>query len=169
MATIPVLNSQGTVVYIADIPAVDWVDCTEAIAGVKAGDIVGCPQTIGALEETRTVTEYKCMSSNDTAKALGSITRGNIEIGLLFDPEDTAGQAALKAAWAANDQFIVGLELPDADVSVGPTGASGTIFWFAGGVSGVSTGIVQDEAVTYTVTIEISSDITECAMVSGSV
>lgn len=165
---IPVLNSQGTMIWIADVPAAGFADCPAAITAIKAGKLVGCPQSIGAIEETRAVTEYKCMSSNDTAKALGSITRGNIEIGLLFDPKDTAGQKALKDAWLANEEFIVGVELPDADTSTGSTGASGTIFWFAGSISGVSTGIVQDEAVTYTVTIEIASNVTECPMVPGT-
>ncbi len=166
---IPVLNSQGTQIWIADEPGTPWADCTEAIAGIKGGDLIGCPQSIGNLEETRTVTEYKCMSSNETAKAVGSISRGNIEIGMLFDPEDAAGQAALQAAWLANDNFIVGVELPDADVSVGPTDASGTMFWFVGIISGVSTGIVQDEAVTYTCTIELASEIVECPMIPGTV
>ena len=165
---INIINSQGTVVWIADIPATEWTDCTTALAGIKAGKQVGCPQSIGALEETRAVNEYKCMTTDESLKALGSISRGNIELGLLFDPSDTAGQEALKAAWAANDEIIVGIELSDADTSAGETGASGTMFWFKGGVSGVSTGIVADEAVTYTVTVEIASEITECAMVPGT-
>ncbi len=169
MAGITVLNSQGTKIWIADVPATPWADCSAAATALLAGTQVGCPQSIGAIEETRAVTEYKCMSSNDTAKALGSITRGNIEIGLLFDPEDVEGQAKLKAAWLANTEFIVGIELPDADVSAGPTGANGTIFWFKGAISGVSTGIAQDEAVTYTVTIEISSNVTECAKKAGTI
>lgn len=155
---ISLINSQGTKTYIVDIPASEWADCTAAVTAIQAGDEIGCPQSIGSLEETRGVTEYKCLNSDDTAKALGTVSRGNVEIGLLFDPDDTTGQAALKAAWAANSSFRIGIELsnkPDA-------GTNGTMFWFEGAISGISTGIVADEAVTYTVTIEVASAITEC-------
>jgi len=108
------------------------------------------------------------MSSNDSAKALGSISRGNIEIGLLFDPEDVLGQDILKTAFANNTLIGVGIELPDEDISGGTTDAAGTIFYFEGGVSAVSVGIEQDAAVTYTVTIEISSDVTEYPMIAGT-
>ena len=156
------LNSQGTQLFILDATQ------AAAITGVPATDVpliidgsgtssylVGCPQTIGSIEETRAVTEYKCMSSDESAKALGSISRGNIEIGLLFDPTDTAGQDQLKLAFSANTNVGVGIELPD------DAGVSGTIFYFEGGISAVSVGIEQDAAVTYTVTIEISSEVTE--------
>ena len=151
------LNSQGTVVWILDAATAATITGTPAtdVPIIKAGDAVGCPQSIGSIEETRTVTEYRCMSSDDNAKALGSISRGNLELSLLFDPEDAAGQAALKAAFAANTNVGVGIELPD------NAGVSGTIFYFEGGVSAISVGIEQDAAVTYTVTVEISSDVTE--------
>tara|TARA_R110000772_G_scaffold5454_1_gene19458 strand:- start:12066 stop:12593 length:528 start_codon:yes stop_codon:yes gene_type:complete len=173
---ISVINSQGMKMFILDTAQ------AAAITGTPATDIpliiegtgtnsslTGCPQSVGAIEETRAVTEYKCMSTNDTAKALGAIERGNIEIGLLFDPTDTLGQAELKAAFAANVIVGVGIELPDRDISIGSTGVSGTIFYFEGAISGVSTGIVQDEAVTYTVTVEIASIVTEYEAVAGTV
>ena len=150
---ITVINSQGMQMYVLD----SLGETTPTALLIQAGDLVGCTQSVGSLEETRTVTEYKCMSTDESAKALGSITRGNIEIGLLFDPADTAGQDALKVAFAANTEVTVGIELPNTG------GGNGTIFAFNGGISGVSIGIVQDEAVTYTVTVEISSDITEIA------
>jgi len=156
---INIINSQGTKTYITDIPDPEWADCSAAVTEFHTnGKEVGCPQSIGALEETRGVTEYKCLNTDETAKALGTISRGNMEIGLLFDPDDTAGQKALKDAWAANSFFRIGIELsnmPDG-------GTNGTLFWFEGAVSSVSTGIVADEAVTYTVTVEITSEITEC-------
>ena len=149
---ISVINSQGMVVYIVS-PSLGLTPPTAAL--IQAGDAVGCPQSLGNIEQTRAVTEYKCMSSDDSAKALGSIQRGNVEIGLLFDPADVAGQAALKAAFAANSEVTVGIELPNT------LGTNGTIFAFNGGISAVSLGLVQDEAVTYTVTIEVASSVTE--------
>lgn len=165
---IEVINSQGTQVWIADVPATAWADCDEAITGLQAGSLVGCPQSLGDIGGTRSVTEYKCLSSDESAKSLGSISRGNIEIGLLLDPADVEGQAALNAAWESNTNVMVGIELSDADVTLGETGASGTIFYFEGGVSSVMVGITMDEAVTYTVVVEISSEITECPMVPGT-
>ncbi len=156
---ITTIMSQGTQVYVCDVPATEWADCTEAIAGVQAGDVVGCPQSIGNIEETRTATEYKCLSSNDTAKAMGSISRGSLELGLLLDPEDQLGQQALKEAFANNTEIIIGIELSDKDTA----GTSGTIYWFHAYVSAVSTGIEQDAAITYTVTVEIAGEINECA------
>lgn len=149
---IGVINSQGLTLMVA-----------ATVAGVPvysdfaAADEVGCPQSVGNIEQTRAVTEYKCMSSNETAKALGGIERGNLEVGLLFDPTDTAGQDALKAAFAANTDFLFGIELDNGIVN-------GTTFAFIGNVSSVSIGMAQDEAVLYTVVIEISSDVTEIAL-----
>ena len=41
---------------------------------------------------------------------------------------------------------------------------NGTVYWFKAGISGVSTEIAMDAAVLYNVTLEISGEITECAM-----
>lgn len=149
---IGVINSQGMVLMVATS-----VLTTPVYSDFSLADAVGCPQSVGTIEQTRTVTEYKCMSSNETVKSLGAIERGNIEVGLLFDPTDTAGQDALKSAFTANTEFLFGIELSD------NAGTNGTTFAFIGSVSAVSVGLAQDEAVTYTVTIEIASDITEIA------
>ena len=152
---INVLDSQGTKVYVVS-PAAEYADCSAAVTAILGGKLVGCPQTLGELSETREVTEYKCLSSNESAKSLGAISRGSFEIGLLLDPTDTEGQDALKDAFANNTPVTIGIELSDS------LGANGTILYFQAAVSGVSTGIEQDAAVTYTVTLEVSSEITEC-------
>ena len=159
---IKVINSQGTKVYVVDVPTTAWADCTAAVAAIKAGKVVGCPQSLGEISETRSVTEYKCLSSNETAKALGAISRGSLEIGLLLDPTDAAGQKALKDAFANNTEVVVGIELPN---QITASTGNGTVYWFKASVSGVSTGIAMDAAISYTVTLEISSGVTECAAV----
>ena len=151
---ISIINSQGVQMYVVS-PSLG--ETAPTVALIQAGDLVGCPQSIGSIEQTRTVTEYKCLSSNDSVKSLGSIGRGNLEIGLLFDPDDTAGQDALKTAFASNAEVTIGIELSDNG------GTNGTIFAFNAYVSSVSVGIEQDSAVTYTVTVEIASDVTELA------
>ena len=153
---IPRIDTQGTKLWIDSVNT-SYADCTAAITALQAADLVGCPQYIGNIEETRTVTEYKCLTSDESVKALGSVSRGNLTLGLLFDPTDTAGQDALKTAWTSNASFMMGIEFSDNG------GTSGTILYFLGGVSGVSTGIPADGAITYDVTIEISSSVTECA------
>jgi len=154
---IKVLNSQGTKIYVAPA-ATDVSDCDKIKAALAAAKVVGCPQSLGEITETRAVTEYKCLSSNESAKALGAISRGSLEIGLLLDPEDAAGQKELKDAFANNEEVIVIIELPD---STG-TGKHGTLYTFKAGVSAVGTSIEQDAAIAYKVTLEISSAITEC-------
>ncbi|MCD6135570.1 hypothetical protein J7J63_02515 [Candidatus Bipolaricaulota bacterium] len=162
---IKVLDSQGTKVYVLDVPDPAFVDCTAAVTAIKAGKLVGCPQSLGDITETRASTEYKCLSSNESAKALGGISRGSLELGLLLDPVDAAGQGALKTAFKDNTKVIVGIELPDNESTLPETTGNGTIYWFVASVSGVATGIAMDAAITYTVTLEIGSDITECPAV----
>ena len=166
---IKVLDSQGTKVYVLDVPATDplFADCAEAVTAIQGGKLVGCPQSLGDITETRASTEYKCLSSNESAKALGGISRGSLELGLLLDPADAEGQGALKTAFKDNTKVVVGIELPD-NPTVAPTvGGNGTIYWFVASVSGVATGIAMDAAITYTVTLEIGSDITECPALAG--
>ena len=160
MATIKVLNSQGTKIYVADETA-DLTDCSKILAVLQAAKIVGCPQSLGDLSETRTATEYKCLSSNDSVKALGGISRGSLEIGLLLDPDDVNGQSELRLAFADNTPRKILIELPNA-VTKGALG-HGTVYGFTASVSGVSTGIAMDAAISYTVTLEISSAIGMCA------
>ena len=166
---ITVLNSQGTKVYIAPA-ATDISDCTKVKTALGTAKLVGCPQSLGEIAETRSVTEYKCLSSNESAKALGAISRGSLEIGLLLDIDDATntsagGQAALKDAFKNNKEVVVFIELPNgtpAGPSGTPAGKHGTLYMFKAGVSGVGTTIEQDAAISYKVTLEISSDIKEC-------
>ena len=152
---VSVLSSQGTKIYVAP-KGTDVSDCTKVATALGTAKLIGCPQSLGNIEESRDMTEYKCLSSDDTAKTLGAITRGSLEIGLLLDVDDTDGQKALKDAFAANEEVIILVELPDS------AGAHGTTYVFTGLVSSVSTGIEQDAAITYDVTVEIASAITEC-------
>ena len=164
MAGIKVLNSQGTKIYVADATT-PIADCAAAKIALGTAKVVGCPQTLGEISETRTVTEYKCLSSNNSAKALGAISRGSLEIGLLLDLDDATntdagGQAALKTAFADNKEVYIIIELPDSTDATG--GKHGTLYMFKASVSGVGTTIEQDAAISYKVTLEISSEITTC-------
>ena len=159
---INVLDSQGTKVYITD-GTTDMSDCAKVKTALTSAKVVGCPQSLGEIAETRSVTEYKCLSSNESAKALGAISRGSLEIGLLLDLDDATntnagGQAALKAAFKDNKEVYVIIELPNAT----DPAKHGTLYVFKAGISGVGTSIEQDAAISYKVTLEISSNIQEC-------
>jgi hypothetical protein len=163
MMAIKILNSQGTKIYVLP-DSVDVSDCTKvktamASTGADAPKLVGCPQSLGDISETRTSTEYKCLSSNESVKALGAISRGSLEIGLLLDPDDTEGQKALKDAFANNTPVYVVIELPNPATA---SSGHGTYYIFKASVSAVTTGIAMDAAISYTATLEISSSISEC-------
>jgi len=159
-----VINSQGTVVTVIKA-GTNMDDCTAVATAFAGGDVVGCPQSLGELSETRTSTEIKCLSSNETAKIMGSVSRGTLEMGLLLDPSDTAGQMKLKEAFANNEPVIIGIELPNIPAGTG-TGGNGTRYYFDAGVGGVSTGIAMDTAISYNVTLEVASVIGECPAVA---
>lgn len=170
MADINVVNSQGTIIYVVDMPAdlTTWEDCSVAIPLIKAGKQVLCPQSLGNLEQTRSVTEYKCLSSNDSTKVTGSISRGTLDIGMLFDPTDIAGQEAVIGYFDLNTPFIVGIEYPDIDTTLGTTDASGTIRWFPAAVSREAEIVEMDAAILYEITAEVAGAIRKCDAVPGS-
>jgi hypothetical protein len=159
MATIPTTNSQGTKVYIC--PAGTDVSTATAIQSAYAtAKLVGCIQDLGSLTSSRNVTEYSCLSEDNVTKSFGSLTLGNLTIGMLYDGADTAGQSELKAMFDTNTTrvFIVGLS--DGTFS-GTT--SPTCFTFNGGVSSFEVAIAKDSAVMATATVEIMSVITTVA------
>jgi hypothetical protein len=153
---ITVTSSQGVQLYVLPVPATDWTTCREAVKAIRKGNLIGCPQSIGDISESRAMTEYKCMSSDDSAKALGAISRSTIEIGMLLDPSDMFGQRELRKAFLDGQPRIVGIEYGH------------TMQYFTAMVSQVSTGIAMDAAITYTATVEISSSIKECDTTSVS-
>ena len=166
---IKVVNSQGTQVVI--IPTgTDISDCDKLATAYTAGKNVGCLQSLGSLAETRASTEYKCLSSNESVKALGGISRGSLDIGLLLNPDSVDGQKELATAFKDNKPVIVAIELPNKPASTAggtvTTPGHGTIYYFNAVVSGVSTDIAMDSAITYTATLDISSAINECPAIA---
>jgi len=150
---ISVLDSQGTKVYIAPAGTalVTAVNVQTAYATAK---LVGCIQDLGSITKTRNVQEYSCLSSDEVTKSLGSLSLGNITVGMLFDPTDVAGQKELKDMFSANTrrEFIVGLS----DAAFSAT-TSPTCFVFTGAVSSVEVSIQKNNAVMITATVEFAS------------
>ena len=74
---------------------------------------------------------------------------------LLLGPDDTAGQDYLRTMFKTNSPGRMVIELSDSE------GTNGTMFYFNCYVSAHNIGIAQNEAVKLTLTVEISSEITE--------
>ena len=158
------MNSQGTKIFVLPVPASTFADCAAAVVAIHGGKQVMCPQSLGDITQTRSVTEYKCLSSNDSVKIMGAISRGNLTVGMLYDPTDALGQKTLVDAFENNTPVIVGIELPD-NPSTDKAKGNGTIKWFKGAISEESMPIEMDAAILYNVTIEVSSAITTCPAV----
>lgn len=136
--------------------AITKVD-VQGITLSAGGALVGCLQAIGNLEETRPVKEYGCLSTNETVKALGSITRGSLEVSVLLDPNATTdGQKTLVDAFASNADVAIVVELNN---QITPTTGNGTQYGFTARVSKVSKEFPADEAVMLNLTVEIASAI----------
>lgn len=136
--------------------AITKVD-TQGISLSAGGAVVGCLQSVGNLEETRPVKEYGCLSSNETVKALGSISRGSLDISVLLDPSATTdGQKTLVDAFASNSDIEIIIELSDI---ITPTTGNGTKYTFTARVSKVSKEFPADEAIMLNLSVEIASAI----------
>lgn len=155
--SIAVTNSQGTNVYVCagKVPIASYADFDDgAGGGAKAtAKLVGCVQDLGSISETTGVQEYYCLSSDESIKVLGSTKRGNFQVSMLFDALDTAGQAALRAMYAAKTSNTIVIQLND------NAGINPTIIVFDGLISGQEIAIQKDNAVMINSTVEIASTV----------
>jgi hypothetical protein len=138
------IDSTGTKISVSDDGGTTW-------------NQLGCIQSVGGLEETRPVTSYGCLSTNDSTKSLGAIERGTFDIQVLLDVNATSGaaQELVRAAFGSNDEIDVQIELSNSH------GSHGTQYEFTAQVSKSTVTIAKDEAVMYDMSLEITSAITE--------
>ncbi|RLA73553.1 MAG: hypothetical protein DRG30_06145 [Epsilonproteobacteria bacterium] len=141
---------QGTKTYVLDVPSTAWADCTEAIAAIKAGTEALCPQTLGDLARTREITDYGCISSNDSTKSAGKLTYSDYTIELLFDMTDTDGQKGLYDAMENNTPIILAMESSN---MITPLTGNGDIIWTEAIVSGDTISYPVNGKIGYSVTI----------------
>lgn len=152
--SLPVTNTQGTKVYL--VPTTADVSTASAIATAKAaGKQIGCLQSLGDISMTRAVTEYSCMSSNETAKSSGATSLGNQEISTLFNAADTAGQQDMIKMWNENTRRILIVEFND---QITPTTGNPTYMTYEVFPSGVTIPMAKDAAVLYNAVMEICSN-----------
>ena len=150
---INVTDVQGTKLYLAAF-GTDVSSVANIEAAIAAGDQIGCLQSIGTISETVNVQEYQCISSDESAKSIGTTSRGNFALSTLFNSADAAGQAELTAMWNTKTRRVLIIELND-DAGVSPTYVTFDIF-----LSSRDIGLEKDNAVMYDVTVEIASSVT---------
>lgn len=150
---ITVVESQNTKVYlVATTVATSTV--AEIETAITTAKQIGCLQSLGDIVTSRNVQEYKCLTSDESAKSLGSISLPSLDIELLFNALDTAGQAELRTMYSANTRRKMIIQLNDE-----PTGTvtNPTYIVFEVGLSSEGEAIAIDNAVMYKATIEICS------------
>ena len=92
------LDSTGTDFYLVGTATATTTKaaCTTAIATAKR---IKNLKNFGDLGGTRSVTEEKFLSVDDTIKSMGSISYGNIAVECLFDSADTEGQSIIQTMY----------------------------------------------------------------------
>ena len=120
-------------------------------AAIAAGAITTGIQSLGEVGSSRNVTEYGALDVDETAKAMGSITLGNIPLSLLFDSTDVTGQAELRTMFSTNSRRVFIIKLTD-DLAVSPS-----YITFDGALSSETMPIEKDGAVMYNTTVEFTS------------
>ena len=93
------VDSTGTDFYLVatSVATTTKAECTTAISTAKR---IKNLKTFGDIGGTRTVSEDKFLSNDDSVKSMGSISYGNMPVECLFDANDTEGQSILKTAYA---------------------------------------------------------------------
>ena len=93
------VDSTGTDFYLVatSVATTTKAACTTAISTAKR---IKNLKTFGDIGGTRTVSESKFLSSDDSIKSMGSISYGNMPVECLFDSADTEGQSILKTAYS---------------------------------------------------------------------
>ena len=123
----------------------------EIATAIAAGDIVVGIQSLGEVTYSRNTTEYSAIDTDDTAYSSGSVSIAPLDLSLLFDSTDTAGQAELRTMMGANTRRVFIIQLTD-DLAVSPS-----YLTFTGFLSSTGYPIEKDSAVMYNSTIQPSS------------
>ena len=155
------IDVQGTKTWIlAPVPADSvMTPCGKAVTEIHKGKEALCPQTLGELTRTREVTERGCISSNDSVKAAGKMSYGDITLELLFDPKDAAGQKVLLDAFEANTPILIAFEAPNAPT---PGSGNGTIVWTKAMVTGDGIAFPANDVIGYNVTMSPFGGFNRC-------
>lgn len=156
---IPITESQNTKVYFVG-QDVDLSTSAAIETALSSAKTVGCLQSNIDTTVSRAVQEYKCLSSDESAKSLGSISLPNFPMELLFDADNIDGQAELRDMFDNNNRRQIVIELTDGDApysTIASTEAYPSTITFEVAVSGLGESITMDSAVMQMATIEVCS------------
>lgn len=124
------VDSTGTDFYLVatSVATTTKAECTTAIATAKR---IKNLKTFGDIGGTRTVTEEKFLSSDDSVKSMGSISYGNMPVECLFDPSDTEGQSILSTMYTDKSERKMIIENTDGNFTVLPVKCSSKMKTYA--------------------------------------
>ncbi|WP_418186733.1 hypothetical protein [Aliarcobacter lanthieri] len=148
-----VTNVQGTKFYLVPTNT-DLEDAEKVAIAIATAKQLGCVQTFGQISQSKSVQEYKCMSSNASTKSIGSVSLGNQEISMLFDATSTGGQQELNSMWTNDERRTLIIELKD---QVTPTTGNPTYIMYEIELSGLNISLEADAAVLFSVVAEMVS------------
>jgi hypothetical protein len=143
------IDSTGIELYLVatSTDLTDKADCTTAIA---TGKKIAKVKSLGAIGGSRTVSETKYLSNDDSEKSLGTISYGNITINTPFNPTDNEGQGELRTMYDDKSERIMLIKNTD-----------GNFTHFRCKCSAAPKEYVLDDFVMFNATIEQNSKETE--------
>jgi hypothetical protein len=100
------IDATGIELYLVPTSTVltTKANCDTAIA---TGKKIAKVKSLGAIGGSRTVTETKYLSNDDSEKSLGTISYGNVTINTPFNPTDNTGQGELRTMYADKSERIM--------------------------------------------------------------
>ena len=124
------VDSTGTDFYLVatSVAATTKAECTTAIATAKR---IKNLKTFGDIGGTRSVTEEKFLSQDDSVKSMGSISYGNMPVECLFDPTDAEGQSILTTMYTDKSERKMIIENTDGNFTVLPVKCSSKMKTYA--------------------------------------
>lgn len=114
------VDATGLDVYLVALATVTTTkaDCATAIAGGKR---IGKIKSLGDIGGTRTITEHKYLSNDDTEKSVGSVSYANLTLEMPFNAADTAGQAELRSMFDGKTRMKMVIVETDGNYTVIPS------------------------------------------------
>jgi hypothetical protein len=150
-----VITASGTRVFIgaAATSVIDTIAEFEAISGWTE---IGLVESVGEYGDQANKVTFEAVGDGRVRKSKGARDAGTLAIVCGHDPTD-AGQAALIAAEATNNNYAFKVILPD-----GPVGYSDTIQYFRGLVMGKRLNVGNNEnIVRRNFSVVINSEVLE--------
>lgn len=129
------------------------IDTRGHIATVNS-KVIGTIQSIGEVKLSRDVKEYKAINIENVVLAIGTMSAGDMSIGVLYDPADSAGAGEMETALMDGTEVPFSLEL--SDIVTAGTGNGTTFAWSGAVVKEMDINQDEDGKVLATYTIHLN-------------